>query len=930
MRADAQIGREIAHFRIVAPLGQGGMGVVYRAEDRKLRRPVALKVLPPERTADEASRRRFLREARSAAAVTHPCIATIYEVGEDDDGTVYIAMEMVEGHSLREVLAEGPPPLQDTLAIAVDVARGLARAHRAGIVHRDIKPDNVMIDPEGQVKILDFGLAKLRAGGPEHPAEDRITTGVRVAGTPEYMSPEQARGAEVGPASDVFSLGVLLHEMISGTRPFTGESSLAVIASVLRDEPAPLEGVPAPLADLVARCLAKDPTARPPDARAVERALSELRGADRVTVSVPPGRPSSAADDEVALLPTLVAPTIDTRPVETGPAAGPRRSPVVVLVGAAALVAAGSVVAWLVWGGDRAEPADPSARAPRSADPAPAPTPLIDPDLESVVDDPPERVLRHAAVSPDGATLALSRDDALHLRDLATGRERPLAMPDGSHPVHAEWIRPAAEALLVMSIAEEGGTWAWRVPVDGEEPTRLFRASMAVPSPTNDDIVYATSGKTPCEVRLRTGDGRDRLLHRGGCEDGILAWTPDGEGVAMLDTSDDPEVPGQIRLLDRVGSARVLLRSARLELHTTAAPLAFLPDGCLATFLAAPPPAQGCALHRVCPDHPPDEEPPLLVRFDRGSAQALGFDRDGRTYVLLMTSDADVQIAPLDEDGRPGELAPVVDGPREDRDAAFVDDDTLVFHSNRTGRYALHRVALSSGEVSVVFDPPLHATYPVPTPAGLLHWQTRATDEGAQSTTSLHRVGLDGRGDVEILPPREVAFYAAAQPSRRTSRVACAGSECWLGERAGGVYRLQPLEEAGGGEAIVVHGTGFMHAVAPGGDRVAVARDASLVVLDRSGRRQRTVASVDEGQLHAVAWHPNGRWLYAARVGGAPIFELLRVAADGSEVTTHYGSSHTWIGSPAVAPSGTRLAVSTKTFDSNVVALSLPAARAER
>ena len=216
------VGRSLSHFRIVAEIGAGGMGTVYRAEDEKLRRTVALKVLSPDSTGVEGPRR-LLREARTAAAISHPNVASVFDVGEVD-GIAFIVMEYVEGVTLRSRLDEGRLPTAEALAIAHQIAKGLAAAHEARVVHRDLKPENVVLARDGQVKILDFGLARplgkavTGEAGDGHDAPTvsvNLTAEGAILGTVSYMSPEQVQGRRVNTCSDLFSFGVVLHEMLT-------------------------------------------------------------------------------------------------------------------------------------------------------------------------------------------------------------------------------------------------------------------------------------------------------------------------------------------------------------------------------------------------------------------------------------------------------------------------------------------------------------------------------------------------------------------------------------------------------------------------------------------------------------------------------------------------------------------------------------------
>ena len=255
------------------------MGVVYEALDETLGRKVAVKLLAPELVGSEERRQRFLREARSAAAISHPNVATVHEIDEVA-GQVFIVMELVPGQNLREVMAQGRMSVSHALEIALGIARAAGHAHAAGVIHRDLKPENVMVLPDERVKVLDFGVAKLDVdieSANTLPAGGAITEEGRVLGTPGYMAPEQARGEPVDARSDVFSIGVVLYEMVAGARPFQGKSSMDVIVATTRDDPLPVSrhnpGAPPIVESIVRRCLAKDPAERFSGADELSRTL---------------------------------------------------------------------------------------------------------------------------------------------------------------------------------------------------------------------------------------------------------------------------------------------------------------------------------------------------------------------------------------------------------------------------------------------------------------------------------------------------------------------------------------------------------------------------------------------------------------------------------------------------------------------------------
>jgi serine/threonine-protein kinase len=253
------IGQTISHYKILERLGGGGMGVVYKAEDTKLKRIVALKFLPPELTRDKEAKERFIHEAQAASALDHPNICNIHEVGETDDGQMFIAMACYEGETLKSRIAKGQLRIEEAVEIAIQVAQGLQKAHEKGIVHRDIKPGNIIITNDGVAKILDFGLAKL-AG------QAKLTKTGSTVGTAAYMSPEQARGLDVDHRTDIWSLGVALYEMLTGHLPFRGDHEAALLYSIVHEEPRPISSfrvdLPPDIELSITKMLQKEPGGR--------------------------------------------------------------------------------------------------------------------------------------------------------------------------------------------------------------------------------------------------------------------------------------------------------------------------------------------------------------------------------------------------------------------------------------------------------------------------------------------------------------------------------------------------------------------------------------------------------------------------------------------------------------------------------------------
>src|SRR5262245_32543628 len=385
----------LAHYRIVRLLGRGGMGEVYLAEDLTLGRQVALKVLPPGVAA--TGRERFEREARAVAALNHPNIVTLHSIDQSGD-TPFLTMEFVDGKALNELIPASGMPLDRLLKIAVPLADAVGAAHQRGILHRDLKPANVMLTADGRVKVLDFGLARLQDDVAAHePLETQeLTSEGRIVGTVAYMSPEQAEGKVVDQRSDVFSIGVLLYELATGSRPFTGDTSLAVLSAVLRETPRSVSELkpelPRDFTRIIRRALNKDPEERYQSAKDLRNDLTA------VLEDLTSGEPAE--------------------PVTAGTVASPAgRLGTVTAASAAAALIAVAVVVWLVT---------------RSSSPAPASVP---PDAWTPVRLTSNGIVRGpGAVSPDGRYIAYAQVGdggvGLWLRQIATGADinlRPLA-----------------------------------------------------------------------------------------------------------------------------------------------------------------------------------------------------------------------------------------------------------------------------------------------------------------------------------------------------------------------------------------------------------------------------------------------------------------------------------------------------------------------
>ena len=487
-------GAKLGNFEIVELLGRGGMGEVWRARDARLKRDVAIKVLPAPLARDPDRIARFEREARAASALNHPNIIAVYDIGRDND-TYWIASELVRGDTLRRMIEAGPMPAPKVIGIASQVAAGLAAAHAAGLVHRDLKPENIMVTRDGHVKILDFGLAKQRRTTPDSTTTDLTDEGV-VLGTAGYMSPEQVRGEAADHRSDLFSFGVVLYEMLCGKRAFAGNSSVEVMNAVLKEEPAELPAsVPAALGSVVRRCLEKEPDRRFQNAADLGFALQSSFG------SSPPVAPKRRARPKwpiAAVALVAVAGAVLFR--LTLPLASPRVTGIVQITHDGRLTEndcpllsdgsrlffctseSGHTYQVSVNGGEPAPVTLQTNAAAYLMDITRERTeflvcrfvrlPMCELWAEPMVSGSPRRLgdvvaMAYAAWSPDGQQLAYARYDGLHLAARDGTEIRKLAAFGGVAPVCLRWSPDARRICFDVQGLEGNPARLWEVRPDG-------------------------------------------------------------------------------------------------------------------------------------------------------------------------------------------------------------------------------------------------------------------------------------------------------------------------------------------------------------------------------------------------------------------------------------------------------------------------------
>ena len=747
------VAKTLSHYELLEPLGEGGMGTVYRAVDTRLGRPVAVKVLRGESAANGESRKRFIQEAKAASGLNHPHIITIYDIGQDH-GVDFIAMEYVSGQSLARLIGRPGGKLEDTLKYAVQVADALSAAHAAGIVHRDLKPANIMVSDKGSIKILDFGLAKLMKPVGFEPIGDRASTETEapaepltergtILGTTAYMSPEQAEGKPADARSDVFSFGAVLYEMVTGQRAFDGGTRMATIAAILERDPKPPSEVnprvPRDLDRVIARCLRKDPERRWQAVADLKVALEEVRD--------DPGQNG------------------DTAPPVSIPASRSTRRPILLLSASIVVIGALAFAArWITF----APPSGPTPLLTRlTSDVGWTDYPAISPDgrfvayasdrsgdgnldiwIQQIPGGAPVRLTRHAAddvdpsFSADGSRIAFQSSrggGGIYVTPTLGGDERlfaergfsPRFSPDG------RWI--------AYGVSESAGSQIYLAPAAGGTATKLapgfYLASAPVWSPAGRDVLFWGQ--------------RDR---DGPPENNVDWWVAGVTG--------GPPV--------RTNARSVLLREGFQVFHGLPTPDGWVGTGHRVVFHALVGDSWDTWQVAIAPQTWQLSEGPQRVTSGTTDEVNASVTATGRMVFMSRTSGADIWSLPIDADrGKvSGPLTQVTHDVADDYDPALsADGGTLVFRSRRAGNFDVISKNLATSQETIVAQTPAD-DFPVISPDGT----TVAYSFRQDGKTPIFVAGVSGGsaqlvcadcGEVEQWAPggRDILFVTAHDPS---------------------------------------------------------------------------------------------------------------------------------------------------------------------
>jgi eukaryotic-like serine/threonine-protein kinase len=889
--------RALGHYRIAERIGVGGMGEVFLAEDSRLGRKVALKLLLAESTADPDSVRRFEREARAASALNHPNIITIHEIGVEG-GSHYIVTEFVEGHTLRQLMKGERLSLKETLDITVQVAAALAAAHETGIIHRDIKPENVMVRSDGIVKVLDFGLAKLTErrqadadAGAEMIANVSTHPGM-VMGTVNYMSPEQARGLKVDVRTDIFSLGVMLYEMLAGHRPFRGETVSDCLVALLKTEPPPLSeyapAAPAELQRIVKKALQKERQERYQN---IKDLLVDLRGLSREIEIAGEVRRLHApsTNDQAASAVSVVEPATRAA-IYGGSATEGQLSPATVGGGdlfgeirrhkaglALAFAALVLVTLGLGYGVYRLagrEPAAPSAAAPLQKMKV---TRLTTSGKVSPV-----------AISPDGRYVAYGVEEAngqqsLWLRQTATSSTVQIVPPFSGEYEEVFFSRDGIYIYFSRYERETDLSALYQMPTLGGVAKKLtVEMGTVTISPDGQRLAFVRWNRTDngSILFIANADGTHEreLLARKRADLHIsplgLSWSPDGKTIVCNGTKRDET--GAYTELYEVGVESGVVKPITSLRWRRIEDIAWLPDG------------SGFMINAR--DRDSGAEGPVQiwrVSYPNGEAQRITNDlnnytgvsltADGSTLVAVQENfTTSIWVSPSSEPSRATQITQVAADRRDGHmGLAWTPDGKIVYSSNAAGHLDLWVMRGDGSEPRQLTDDEYADAYPEVSPDGRLI----IFSSNRSGSTGLWRMEAGGAGLAQVV--ERIQTYVQPRISPDGKWVVYTGDDA-------GKHFLYKVPVEGGAPVRLNDQSTIDLAISPDGSRIAYGfqTEANLLqkiaIIPFAGGEPTSIIDLMRQGFSRLQWMPDGRALSYVYYG-SNVENIWKVALDGGK-----------------------------------------------